>query len=279
MLASLLAVLSAATFGAGDFLGGLATRRNGAATTVVFVAHTVGLLGLAALSPLFGLDATVAELAYGALGGVAGAAGLVLLYRGLAIGTMSVVAPITALGSAIVPVAWGLLSGERPGGLALVGAGLALVAIYLVSQSDREIPTPWRSGGLAEAIGAGFGFGIFFILLAETSAQSGLLPLVTARTASLLVLGLAVVASGKRPWLTGPGLALALGAGVFDAAANALFLVAARTGLLSLVAVLASLYPVSTIVLARVVLRERISAVQQVGLAAGLAAVILIAAV
>jgi len=280
-MASVLALLSAATFGAGDFLGGLATRRSGPATTVVFVAHVIGLAMLAALTPLFGIDAGAGDVAWGAFGGIAGAVGLVLLYRGLAIGTMSVVAPITALGSALVPVVWGLLSGERPAAWALVGAALSLIAIYLVSQpadSVRVAWPDWRSAGLPEAVGAGVGFGVFFILLAETSSGSGLIPLVAARIASVTVLGVLALSLGRRRWLEGPGLLLAIGAGVFDAGANALFLAAARTGLLSLVAVLSSLYPVSTIVLARVVLEERIGQVQAMGLAAGLAGVVLIAA-
>ena len=279
-MASILALLSAATFGAGDFLGGLATRHSRHSTSVVFVAHVVGLVFLASLVPLFGVDATRNDIVWGALGGLAGAVGLVLLYRGLAIGTMSVVAPITALGAAVIPVAWGLASGERPEVWALVGAALALVAIYLVSQPTQieELASRWRGAGLPEAIGAGFGFGVFFILLAETASESGLLPLVAARVASVSVLGVLTVALGRRLWLSGTGLRLALGAGLFDAGADALFLAAARTGLLSLVAVLSALYPASTILLARVVLHERIGRVQQLGLAAGLAGIVLIAA-
>ncbi|NND02769.1 MAG: DMT family transporter [Acidimicrobiia bacterium] len=280
-MASLLALLSAATFGAGDFLGGLATRRSGPATTVVFVAHLVGLIFLGALSPLFGFDAGVRDVVIGALGGLAGVVGLVLLYRGLAIGTMSVVAPITALGAAVIPVGFGLIAGERPAAWALVGAVIALLAIYLVSQpgiGDTGSTEGAATRGLPEAIGAGIGFGVFFILLAETATDSGLVPLVAARVASVTALGLLTVSLGRRLWLQGDGLRLALAAGIFDAAANALFLAAARTGLLSLVAVLSALYPASTIILARIVLRERISRVQQLGLVAGLAGVVLIAA-
>lgn len=280
-MASLLALLSAATFGAGDFFGGLATRRSGPATTVVLVAHVVGFFFLAALTPLFGLEASTRDVVWGALGGLAGAVGLVLLYRGLAIGTMSVVAPITALGAAIIPIGFGLAAGERPAAWALVGAALSLVAIYLISQppgSEHGSRGRLVDAGLPEAIGAGIGFGVFFILLAETASASGLVPLVSARVASVTVLGLVTVSLGRSLWLQSAGLRLALAAGIFDAAANALFLAAARTGLLSLVAVLSALYPASTIILARVVLGERIGRVQRFGLAAGLAGVVLIAA-
>jgi len=281
-MSSLLALLSAATFGAGDFLGGLATRRAGPATTVVLVAHVVGLAFLAALSPIFGFDAGASDVVWGALGGLAGVVGLVLLYRGLAIGTMSVVAPITALGAAVLPVGFGLISGERPAAWALVGAALAMGAIYLVSQpvdpESRDTNGRLRGRGLPEAIGAGFGFGVFFILLAETASGSGLVPLVSARIASVTALSLLTVSLGRRLWLQGEELRLAIAAGIFDAGANALFLAAARTGLLTLVAVLSALYPASTIILARVVLGERIGRMQQLGLAAGVAGVVLIAA-
>lgn len=282
-MSSVLALLSAAAFGAGDFFGGLATRRSGPATTVVMIAHVVGLIFLAALAPLFGLNAAGSDVLWGIVGGLAGAVGLVLLYRGLAIGTMSVVAPVTALGAAIIPVAFGLISGERPATWAVVGAALALAAIYLVSQpgevepSERTATSRWQAAGLPEAIGAGIGFGVFFILLAETSSDSGLIPLVVARIASVAVLGAVTIGLRRPMQLRGPALLLTVAAGVFDAGANALFLAAARTGLLSLVAVLSALYPASTIVLARVVLGERIGKIQQLGLATGLAGVVLIA--
>jgi drug/metabolite transporter (DMT)-like permease len=137
----------------------------------------------------------------------------------------------------------------------------------------------WRDEGLAEAVGAGLGFGAFFIFLAETSPGSGLLPLVSARAASVVVLAILALVAGHSVRFPRPALALVLAAGVLDAAANALFLAAVRTGLLSLVAVLSALYPASTILLARVVLGERIGRVQQIGLASGIVGVILIASV
>jgi len=283
-MSSLLALLSAATFGAGDFLGGLATRRSGRpAMTVVLVAHVVGLLFMAALAPVFGTDAAGRDLLWGGVGGLAGVAGLVLLYRGLAIGTMSIVAPITALGAAVLPVAFGLMVGERPAAWAVLGAVVALAAIVLISQpADPNAMTDagwarWRHGGLLEAVGAGFGFGTFFIFLAETSSESGLLPLVSARMASVGALGIIALAARHSLRFERGAAVLVIGAGLFDAGANALFLAAARTGLLSLVAVLSALYPASTILLARVVLGERIGRVQQLGLAAGLVGVVLIA--
>jgi len=281
-LASLLALLSAATFGAGDFFGGLATRRsNHPAATIVLLAHLIGLALLAGLAPIFEVDAARGDLWWGVLAGLAGVVGLVLLYRGLAIGVMSVVAPITALGAAILPVAFGLGRGERPAAAALIGAVLALLAISLVSRPAASDPRStwarWRDGGLTEAIGAGFGFGAFFILLAETSSQSGLVPLVAARVASVTVLAVIAVGLGRTLRVGRHPTRLALLAGIFDAGANALFLAAARRGLLSLVAVLSALYPAFTILLARAVLRERIGRTQQLGLATGLVGIALIA--
>lgn len=284
-VASLLALLSAAAFGAGDFLGGLATRRSERpATTVVLVAHIVGFFFMAALAPLFGLDPAGNDILWGVLAGLAGVVGLVLLYHGLAVGVMSVVAPITALGAAVVPVAYGLATGERPAAGAVVGAAAALLAIFLVSRpADAVTPeTPiwkrWREGGLVAAVGAGVAFGVFFILLAETSSASGLLPLVAARATSVAALALVVALFRQPVRFARPALWLVVGAGLFDAGANALFLAAARSGLLSLVAVLAALYPAATILLARVVLGERIGRIQQLGLAAGLVGIVLIAA-
>ncbi len=275
-MSSLLALLSAATFGAGDFFGGLATRRSGPSTTVVLNAHVVGLVFLALIAPLFGLDATTTDMLWGVAGGVAGAVGLVLLYRGLAIGTMGIVAPITAIGAAVVPVTWGLLTGERPEPWALLGAVISLVAVYLVSRPSED--SRGATSGLPEAIGAGFGFGVFFIILAETSADSGLVPLVFARLGSITVLLLASLILGRKLRVGSSALWLTVGAGILDSGANALFLAAARTGLLTLVAVLSALYPISTILLARFVLGERIGRTQGVGLGLGLIGIVLIAA-
>ena len=277
-MSSLLALLSAATFGAGDFFGGLATRKSGPSTTVVLNAHVVGLVFLVVIAPVFGFNAALSDMAWGVAGGIAGAVGLVLLYRGLAIGTMSIVAPITAIGAAVVPVTWALVRGERPETLAIVGAVISLLAIYLVSQPAADEPSGGGNSGLAEAIGAGFGFGGFFIILAETSADSGLVPLVFARLGSIAVLLVLSLVLGRRLMVASSAFWLTVGAGVFDSGANALFLAAARTGLLTLVAVLSALYPISTILLARIVLKERIGRVQQLGLVVGLVGIVLIAA-
>jgi drug/metabolite transporter (DMT)-like permease len=201
----------------------------------------------------------------------------VLFYRALAAGVMSVVAPVTALTAAAVPVLVGLVLGERLAPWAAVGIALALVAVVLVA-AEGGLPTvrTARSAGLLPALAAGLGFGVFFVLLDRTSPESTLWPLLASRSVSVvlvLVLGLAVRASLR---IHGRTTMLVVLAGVLDMAANALFLVATQQGQLAITGVLASLYPVSTVVLAQLVLRERLVRVQVAGLATAAVAVVLI---
>ncbi|NNL70210.1 MAG: DMT family transporter, partial [Acidimicrobiia bacterium] len=215
------------------------------------------------------------DIGWAAGGGVSGALGLVLLYRGLSRGTMSVVAPLSAVMTALVPVGWGLISGERPSLLALVGVPTAVAAIALISGAATGL----RDGlgpGVGSGILAGVGFGVFFILLAETESAE-LWTLTFARTASITLLVVLAVATGSslRPG-TGTGR-LVLGAGALDMAANVFFLLAERRGLLSLVSVITALYPAATMLLARFVLGEQLSRSQLAGLALAAAGVGMIA--
>jgi len=285
-VAGALALLAALAYGAGDFLGGVAARRIPPAA-VVLRSNVVGLLGLLALSPV-ARDVHVAgrDLLLGAGAGVAGGVGILLLYRGLSLGVMSVVAPVTAVLSAVVPVAAGLLAGERPSALALAGVPLALVAIALLAREPHD--TDERTHGmprheLAIALGAGFAFGLFFVGLDATGDDAGLWPIVAGRTASVAMFVLvAALAVSTRPPAgaarAGSTPGLLVGCGVLDAGANALFLVATQHGLLTLVAVLGALYPASTLLLARLVLGERLGAGQRAGVALAGAAVVLVTA-
>jgi uncharacterized membrane protein len=274
-----LATLSALLFGVGDFMGGMAARR----VRAVVVAAWSQLVGLTVIMVLVlvvlaGAHPSGADMAWGAAGGLVGAMGLLLLYTALSKGPMSVAAPITAVFSAIVPVVAGLAFGERPGAIAGVGILLAFPAIVLIAsaEEDRSLPHPARTTfvELLPAFGAGIGFGLFFVFLGRTSDGAGLWPLVGARSVSLLLLfALAFVTPG-RVALSDGTTRLVVVCGLCDASANALFLVAVKQGLLSLIAVLAALYPASTVVLARLVLHERMSRAQLVGLGlAGVAAV------
>lgn len=276
-MAVLLALASAVVYGAADFCGGLATRRA-TAFAVVALSQLAGLLALLSLLPWLGGAPTGTDLAWGAAAGVAGASGLVLFYRALAEGVMSVVAPVTAVAAAALPVLGGLALGERIGPWAVAGIALALVAVVLVAAEDGlgSLRTA-RPASLPPALAAGVAFGLFFVLLDRTSRAAELSPLVTARLVS--VLGVVVLARLAARSLSVPRAALpvVLLAGVGDMTANALFLLATQQGQLAITGVLASLYPVSTVVLAQLVLGERLRATQAAGLVAAGAAVVLIA--
>jgi drug/metabolite transporter (DMT)-like permease len=275
----LLALLSGVSFGAGDFLGGIATRREGSAPAVVVAAHILSLGFLALAVWWFPRDAAPADYLWGALAGLAGAVGLMLLYRGLAIGTMSIVAPITAVGAAVVPVMYGLSTGDAPDPLSLAGALVALVGVWLVSVGEAGGGGARRMhAGLGEAIASGIAFGLFFILISNTSEDTGMIPLVAARLASICVLGGIVLALRGTLRLQRHTILPMAGAGVLDITANALFLVAARAGNLPIAAVLSSLYPATTVLLAWGFLREPIAGRRGVGLIIVGAGVALIAA-
>jgi drug/metabolite transporter (DMT)-like permease len=226
-------------------------------------------------------DPTASDFLWGAAGGIAGGVGVMLFYRALATGVMSVVAPVAAVTGAVVPVVTGLLSGERPGALALLGVAIAIGAVALLAREApgaRERPTTGTGRALALAIGAGLGFGGFFVLLDSTGDDAGLWPLVASRSVTFVMM---VIVAGLTARAIVPGrdaLGPTLGTGVLDMSANVLFLLANREGLLALVAVITSLYPASTIALAQIFLGERLARHQVVGLALAAAAVVLIAA-
>jgi len=273
-----LALASALVYGTADFLGGLASRRV-AAVVVTLVSQGAGLVSLLVVLPIAHGDGLVgADLAWGAAGGMAGAIALVCFYWALAAGTMSVVAPLTAVVSAVVPVVTGLALGERPSAWALVGVALALPAIALIARETAGSHRRATRKVLLAAFVAGAGFGFFFVALARTSGDTGLWPLVSARAASISLLAVVLAVAGRRPAVTREARLTVVAAGVFDTTANALYLAAASRGLLSLVAVIAALYPASTVVLARVVLGERVQRWQLGGFALAALAVGLVAA-
>ncbi len=295
----MLALVSALLYGSGDFLGGLSTRRA-PMLLVVALGQAAGLgvlIGILALMPA--ATATPADLAWGAVAGVFGGAGVGLLYRALAVGTMSIVAPTTAVCAVAVPVLAATLMGEVPGPLVLSGIGLAVVSIVLVSQQPdahtagpRAPGTPapravglstvlpgtasFRTAGLGTALGSGLLIGLFFLALARTGPAAGLWPLLSGRATSVAVFGAAMVVTGHTWRSGGTTTAPIVAGGVLDMLANALYLLATHGGPLASVVTLASLYPASTIVLARVVLGERIGRVQAAGIVVALVAVALI---
>lgn len=278
-MAALLALLSAITWGVSDFAGGLASRRA-SVLPVVLVTTPLGAIGLAAITPFAGGGPDARSLLIGALSGLIGSAGLALLYAGLAAGPMGIVAPLTAVCSAVVPVVTGVAGGERPTPTAYAGILLALLAIVLVS---REPAAPGRHQrvsprGIALALLAGVCFGTFFVLLDRAGDESGLWPLLSGRTVASVAVVAVAVALRRLCLPPVHTLGLACVPGVLDVVANVCFLLATRRGLLALVAVLAALYPAATVLLARVVLHERYSKVQAAGLALAGTSVVLIAA-
>lgn len=275
-MAVVLGLAAALTYGAADFLGALATRST-KVFTVVFLSQVLGS-GLLVVTLPFFLDSpvSVSALVWGAMAGVAGAVGVALFYQGLSVGRMGAIAPITGVEAAAVPVVYGLVTGERPSVLALAGVFVALGAVALVSSSPQSEAQGRKTQGgrLPPGVGlglaAGIAFGAFFILLDGAGDDSGLWPLVGARISSIATIAIALVVSKGFERPARAALPAIAGAGVLDVAANLFFLLAAREGLLSIVAVLTSMYPATTVVLARLVLHERFHRTQLIGL--GLAA-------
>ena len=277
-MAALLALSAAVAYGVGDFLGGVAARRV-PPTAVVLWSHLVGLSLLVALAPLVGGDLTVSTLAIGAVAGLLGGIGVTLFYQGLAVGAMSVVAPVAALLSAAVPVVAGLGAGERPSPAALAGIAQALGAVVLISRESPQTTgtRQLRWQALVLAVAAGLAFGLFFVVIDRTGEGVGIWPLVGARLASVSMfaaLGAARLTSAAIPRGV---VGAAVGCGVLDAGANVFYLLALGHGLLSVVSVLTALYPAGTVLLARYVLGEHLSAVQRAGLGVAGAAAVLIA--
>ncbi len=281
MFAIALALASAVSYGAADFCGGHASRRA-ATSTVLVASQFVGLLCVLIVIPVVA-SATpgVVDVAWGAVAGGCGFVGLFLLYRSLAQGAMSIVSPITAVVAAAVPVVAGVAMGERPGMVAFLGIALALAAIALVSRTPADAAAHHvrlGPGILGVALVAGLGFGLFFVALARTSDDTGLWPLVSSKAVSI---GLAMIlAASQRHRLVPVGsraLQLVAMTGVLDMAANTMFLLATREGLLAIVGVISSLYPASTVALAYGVDKERLHRTQVGGLLLAAVAVVLIA--
>lgn len=273
MTALLLSLGSAASWGAADFLGGLASRRADP-LPIALISQAVGFVVLSLAMIVLPGALTGEAVVWGALSGIAGAGGLVVYFRALSSGQMGAAAPLASLVGAIIPVGVGLGLGERPGQLAIVGVAVGVAATVLVSRSGEEVRTP-RSGLVAAAV-AGMLFGLFFVTLDQAPDDSGLWPLVAARVSGPLML-MAVIAVRRPKWPDRIDTRTALVSGVLDMTANVLFLLATRVGLLVLASVVSGLYPVAVVILAWLVLKERLARVQQVGVVMALAATALIA--
>jgi drug/metabolite transporter (DMT)-like permease len=243
----------------------------------LLISQGVGLIGMLVVAFAIGGSPSGADFGYGALAGLAGAAGVAMLYGGLASGAMSLVAPITGVVAVVVPIAVGVGSGERPAALQYVGIIAAVIAVALLSGGGSRGARLGR-GTLLLAIGAGLGFGLFYVGIAKTSMGANLWPLVAARGASVATLLAVSGVTRRAPSFGAVHPLVIVGAGVLDVTANALYLLAVHGGLLSIVAVLVSLYPVSTVLCSMVVLGERLRTTQFAGVGAALVAVVLITA-
>lgn len=271
-----LGLIAAVLYGVGDFAGGLASRAYRSVTILVY-SYPVGVLLMAAMTPLFPGTLTARVVVFGILGGLAGLMGVAIMYQLMVTAPMNVISPVTAVLATIVPVFVGVVVGERPATAAWIGIVLGLVAIVLVSRTTDEHPHG-RVGTrtLALALLSGIGFGLYFVFLARAGHQSGLWPLLVSRVASAIAI--LPLAGAMRSFAVVRGRVLGLVAigGACDALANMFFLLASRSGLLSLASVLTSLYPAVTVLLAVGVLREHTSRVQRIGLAIAVLAVVLI---
>lgn len=274
----LLAISSAVVFGAGDFCGGAASRRADP-LRVLSISLPSGLVLLCAVAVLLGGGWHPAALGWGALSGLAGGVGLLVFYGALAKGPMSIVAPVSGLMAAVVPAVVGIARGDRLTIPALVGIGLCLTAICFVSM-ERDGGPVRLTGGPVLALIAGTGFGAFFVLI-RFGDDGTLWPLAVSKAAGLLLV-IAVAAARRRgpmPLLRDHATTgIALLAGALDMLGNALFVLAARAGMLSVAGVLSSLYPASTVLLARLVYAERLRPIQRVGLGVAVAGVVLVTA-
>lgn len=275
LLGAVLGLASAVGWGAGDFSGGLASRRS-PVFVVVLVSELSGVLILIGLAVLLAEPVSPpADLFWAGFAGIMGTIGLLSLYRGLATRPMGVVSPVSAVVTAVVPLLFGFLLEGIPGTRRLLGFAIAIVAVWLISRTPQGGKIRFRDLGLP--VLAGLGFGIFLITIDHVSDSTVLWPLVSARFASLAMLFLFVAFTRHRQWPALRHLPLMILAGLCDVGGNTFYALAAHVGRLDTAAVLSSLFPAVTVVLARTILKERLGRQQWVGVAAAIVAVVLIA--
>lgn len=271
--------MCALAYGVSDFVGGFASRRV-PALRIVLLSYPVAMVALTVVAAVVGGHVTTPAVVYGFLAGVSSAFGVWWFYAALGAGPISVVSPLTAILVAGVPVISGVVLGERPTVLAYAGIAVALIAVFLVSRDTTdEDAQPHRFTKTVAwlTVGSGLAFGLNFVLMHQTPVDSGLWPVVFGRIASTSVIIVAAAVSGNLHLPTGQARKLALTAAVLDTVANVTMLLALHASLLSLASVLISLYPAATVALAVVVLKERVTRPQLVGMALALVSVAMIA--
>jgi len=269
-------IVSAATWGAADFIGGIATKRT-SAYRVLFLAELAGLVPFTALALLTHEPLPpFTDLLWGALASLLGLGGLILLYRALADGQMTIAAPVSALLAAFVPVIFGLFTLGIPSPTTILGFGLAFGAVWLISQTDS---TNWRFSfsDLRLPLLSGIFFGFYFVLLHQATLHAFYWVLVAARLAGFLALGLFALVT-RQPALPPRNLwGYSIINGVIDIAGNAFYVLSAQSGRMDVAAVLGALYPASTVFLAAILLKERITRIQAFGIGLAFVAIVLFA--
>ncbi len=267
---------SAVSWGAGDFSGGVATKRASVYSVIILSQLLGGIMLLVCALVLAEAVPSLDNLLIGGLAGISGTIGIVALYSGLAKGRMGLVAPVAGVVTAILPVVVGMFLQGLPPIQQLVGFGLALTAVWFLARGESREPIRWQELNLP--VVAGVGFGLFFILIARATGTAVLWPLVSARCTSAFLLVLFTLLR-RRPMMPSnaplPVIALA---GIFDSGGNIFFALAARAGRLDISSVLSSLYPGATVLLAWLILKEKLGPRQWLGVGAALLALVLIAA-
>jgi len=273
LLAATLGLTSALVWGAGDFLGGLSSRRS--SVLGALLVNEITGLGILILCALFFQEPfpSNVQIGWSAAAGLVGTLGLGALYLGLATARASIVAPVSAVIGALLPAIYGALTIGLPDTTTQIGFGFAIVAIVLVSYSNQGVGE-MRALGLA--ILAGIGFGLFFIFIHQAKDGGTFFPLVFSRGAATPLV-LALLLWRRAPLPSRPVLPLAMLSGIFDAGGNIFFLLSSTLGRLDVATILSSLYPASTVILSRIILHEKISRLQQLGVVLALAAIVLIA--
>ena len=268
----LLGLAAAALYGSSDFIGGLASRRLSSVAVNVVGSAVATALAWAALGLSDAPAPSTRAIVWGLIGAVGGGVGSLVLYRGLARGRMSVVGPISAVGAAVIPVMAGVALGERPGVLAVAGVLVALPAIALVAGAASHA---MFGTGMTDGLMAGAAFGLMFVALAQAGAQAGLWPVVFEQTGQLVFM-LAIAARSRKPLgLTVRNIGMPIVAGATGMVATLLYFFATHLGMLTTIAILTSLYPAVTVVLARLVTHERLGIAQRIGF--GLCAIAVVA--
>jgi uncharacterized membrane protein len=280
VIAILLALASAAAYGLSDFVGGVFSKRS-SPWAVALVGQTAAAALMIGVALMTAGDADRSDLAWAVLAGAGNGLGTVVLYRGLSSGRMGVVAPVSGVGAALLPVMVGLITGERPGGLVLLGIVAALPGIWLVARepTSEDVTGARPAGsGVIDGVLAGLGFGTLFTALGQIPDSAGFAPLALNQVVAVGVI-LATAVAVRADWVPRATAAYAgVVTGVLGATATIAFLLATQQGFLTVTAVLASLYPAFTVLLAATVLREHVHKWQAVGLVLCGAAVTLVAA-